>query len=172
MFVLFLNLILFKGTDGKNTIRLPGYSILVSNESWPNSSCYRDPMSPNLPSINENECLATTQYIWFYQSHNSSEDRVPMLEICEVQVYGNIFLSIVTQFKNNITFLKFTLFTKLAELKFFLFHPGCDVGFYGENCSKTCGLCKSGTCDIVSGQCDELGCALPGLQASACIGSL
>lgn len=83
-----------------------------------------------------------------------------------------IFLSIVTQFKNNITFLKFTLFTKLAELKFFLFHPGCDVGFYGENCSKTCGLCKSGTCDIVSGQCDELGCALPGLQASACIGSL
>lgn len=120
-------------TDGKNTIRLPGYSILVSNESWPNSSCYRDPMSPNLPSINENECLATTQYIWFYQSHNSSEDRVPMLEICEVQVYG------------------------------------CDVGFYGENCSKTCGLCKSGTCDIVSGQCDELGCALPGLQASACI---
>lgn len=60
----------------------------------------------------------------------------------------------------------------LAKLKFFLFHPGCGVGFYGENCSKTCGLCKSGTCDIVSGQCDELGCALPGLQASACIGSL
>nr|ACH42087.1 predicted protein tyrosine phosphatase [Crassostrea gigas] len=90
-------------------------------------------MSPNLPSINENKCLATTQYIWFYQSHNSSEDCAPMLEICEVQVYG------------------------------------CDVGYYGENCSKSCGVCKSGTCDIVTGQCDELGCALPGLQASACI---
>lgn len=66
----------------------------------------------------------------------------------------------------------FTLFNKLADLFFFLFHPGCDVGFYGENCSKTCGLCNSGTCDIVTGQCDELGCALPGFQASACIGTL
>lgn len=88
---MFWNLIFLKGTDGKNTTRLPGYSILVSDESWPIFSCYRDPMSPNLPSVIENECLATTQYIWFYQSLNSSEDCAPMLEICEVQVYGNIF---------------------------------------------------------------------------------
>lgn len=43
------------------------------------------------------------------------------------------------------------LFIKLVELKFFLFYLGCDVGFYGENCFKICGLCKSGICDIVFG---------------------
>lgn len=118
--------------DGKNTIRLPGYSILVSNESWPNSSCYRDPKSRNLPTVIEKECRATTQYIWFYQPYRSSTDCAPMLEICEVQVYG------------------------------------CDVGFYGEGCSKTCGLCQSGTCDIVTGQCDQFGCIHVGFQAPIC----
>lgn len=39
-----------------------------------------------------------------------------------------IFLSIVTQFKNNIIFFKFTLFTKLAELKFIYFNQGVIWG--------------------------------------------
>lgn len=118
--------------DGKNTVRLPGYSILVSNESWPNSSCYRDPKSRNLPSVIENECRATTQYIWFYQSYVSAIDCAPMLEICEVQVYG------------------------------------CDLPYYGEDCSKICGLCKSGVCDIDNGQCDSSGCIHQEFQAPAC----
>lgn len=83
-----------------------------------------------------------------------------------------IFLSIVTQFKNNINFFLIYIIHKISRIKIHLFQPGCNVGYYGENCSKSCGVCKSGTCDIVTGQCDELGCALPGLQASACIGSL
>lgn len=69
-------------------IRLPGYSILFSNASWPNLSCYKDPKSQNLSSIIEKECRATTQYIWFYQPYKSPDDCAPMLEICEVQVYG------------------------------------------------------------------------------------
>lgn len=39
-----------------------------------------------------------------------------------------IFLSIVTQFKNNIIFFLFTLFTKLAELKFIYFNQGVMWG--------------------------------------------
>lgn len=119
--------------DGKNMIRLPGYSILFSNASWPNMSCYKDPKSQNLSSIIENECRATTQYIWFYQPYKSPDDCAPMLEICEVQVYG------------------------------------CRVGFYGEGCLKTCGVCKSRTCDIVTGQCDRFGCIHAGFQAPMCI---
>lgn len=112
--------------------RLPGYSILFSNESWPNSSCYRNQNNSDLKTVNTNECRATTQYLWFYQPYKPNNDCAPILEICEVEVFG------------------------------------CDVGFYGENCSKTCGLCKSGSCDIVNSQCDQFGCALPGFQTPGC----
>lgn len=79
-----------EGTDGKNAMRLSGYSILISNDSWPNSSCYKDPKSPNLTSLNENDCKATTQYIWFYQQYRAPYDCAPILEICEVQVFGMV----------------------------------------------------------------------------------
>lgn len=39
------------------------------------------------PSLKKNVGLQT-QYIWFYQPYRSSTDCAPMLEICEVQVYG------------------------------------------------------------------------------------
>uniref|UniRef100_K1QP19 Receptor-type tyrosine-protein phosphatase mu n=1 Tax=Magallana gigas TaxID=29159 RepID=K1QP19_MAGGI len=64
--------------------------------------------------------------------YKPNNDCAPILEICEVEVFG------------------------------------CDVGCYDENCSKKCGLCKSGSCDIVTGQCDQSGCAIPGLQTPSC----
>lgn len=54
---------------------------------------------------------------------------------------------------------------------YFHLNLGCDVGFYDKNCSKTCGLCKSGSCDIETGQCDRSGCALPGFQTPNCKGT-
>lgn len=42
-----------------NTMRLRGYSILVSNETvlpLPESSCYTDPGNVKLPTIIENNC--------------------------------------------------------------------------------------------------------------------
>lgn len=41
-----------------------------------------------------------------------------------------------------------------------------------KTAQKKCGLCKSGSCDIVTGQCDQSGCALPGLQTPSCKGTL
>lgn len=37
---------------------------------------------------------------------------------------------------------------------------GCEVGYYGKNCSTTCDHCKNNaSCGIQSGECDSLGCA-------------
>lgn len=44
---------------------------------------------------------------------------------------------------------------------------GCEVGYYGENCSTTCDHCKNnGTCGIRNGECDSLGCATGYLKKS------
>lgn len=48
---------------------------------------------------------------------------------------------------------------------------GCETGTYDINCSKTCRHCKnSETCDIDTGECDDIGCALPGFKPPMCSG--
>ena len=77
------------GSAYANTIRLRGYSIRVSNDSVvPARTCYTDPGNVLLPTIIENECVATSQYVWFYQTHTASGEYSPILEICEVQIFG------------------------------------------------------------------------------------
>nr|XP_022312100.1 uncharacterized protein LOC111117327 isoform X1 [Crassostrea virginica] len=122
------------GSPYANTKRLRGYSIRVSNDSdVPAMTCYTDTGNVLLPTIIENECVATSQYVWFYQTHTASGDNSPILEICEVQIFG------------------------------------CDTGRFGVNCSRTCDHCKNkATCGIEHGECDDYGCAVPGLQPSLC----
>ena len=77
------------GSAYANTIRLRGYSIRVSNDSdVPARTCYTDPGNVLLPTIIENECVATSQYVWFYQTHTAPDVNSPILEICEVQIFG------------------------------------------------------------------------------------
>eukprot|EP00105_Crassostrea_gigas_P041539 XP_019925687.1 PREDICTED: uncharacterized protein LOC105335144 isoform X3 [Crassostrea gigas] len=79
-----------KGSPYENTVRLRGYSLRVSNDTSvppPESSCYNDPGIVTLPTIVEEDCKRTTRYIWIYQSNTPNEEP-PMLEICEVQVFG------------------------------------------------------------------------------------
>lgn len=78
-----------------STNRLRGYTIRVSNDSNvpPSKICYKDPNNATLPNIIENACVAKSQYVWFYQTHTAYGDYSPMLEICEVKIYGkhNLF---------------------------------------------------------------------------------
>lgn len=49
--------------------------------------------------------------------------------------------------------------------KFFLL--GCEVGYYGKNCSMTCEHCKNNaTCGIRNGECDSFGCATGFIKTS------
>lgn len=51
-------------------------------------------------------------------------------------------------------------------LKFVLL-LGCEVGYYGENCSRTCDHCKNNaTCGVESGECDRFGCATGYIKTS------
>ncbi|XP_052695519.1 uncharacterized protein LOC128173882 [Crassostrea angulata] len=46
---------------------------------------------------------------------------------------------------------------------------GCNVGYYGENCSKKCDRCSNNTtCGIENGECDALGCSNNGYQPPLC----
>lgn len=83
------------GSVAANTIRLRGYSIRISNTSdVPPSStdaCFTDDASHTLPTVIKEDCKRTTRYIWFYQPKvRSRDDKVPILEICEVQVFGKL----------------------------------------------------------------------------------
>lgn len=74
---------------GSRTKRLPGYSIRLSNTSDLStaSSCYQDPGNSVLPDLLEEECHMTGQFVWIYQN-NTLDGNCPMLEICEVQIFG------------------------------------------------------------------------------------
>eukprot|EP00105_Crassostrea_gigas_P015664 XP_011432729.2 PREDICTED: multiple epidermal growth factor-like domains protein 10 [Crassostrea gigas] len=127
-----------RGSEALNTIRLRGYSIRVSNTSdvppGSTDACFTDDMSHTLPTVIQEDCKRTTRYVWFYQpTIRGGDDRVPILEVCEVQIFG------------------------------------CETGTYDINCSKTCRHCKnSETCDIDTGECDDIGCALPGFKPPMC----
>lgn len=46
---------------------------------------------------------------------------------------------------------------------------GCNTGTYGLQCNKKCDHCKNNnTCDIDTGECDNLGCALAGFEPNMC----
>nr|XP_034319766.1 uncharacterized protein LOC105348378 isoform X2 [Crassostrea gigas] len=130
-----------RGSPYKNTVRLRGYSLRVSNDTSvppPESSCYNDTGIVTLPTIVEEDCERTARYIWIHQTNKGNKDEwCPMLEICEVQVFG------------------------------------CDVGYYGENCSDRCYHCKNNaTCGIQHGDCDDSGCVNPGKQPPRCKGCI
>lgn len=75
--------------SGIFTRRLRGYSIRVSNNSdAPAETCYSDPNNVSLPTILVNECETTAQYVWFYQTHTTPGEYSPILEICEVKIFG------------------------------------------------------------------------------------
>ena len=80
----------FQGNDSVGTVRLPGYSIRGSNGSMVpplENACYKDPGGTTLPTIIQNDCEITSQYVWIYQN-NTLDGPCPILEICEVQVFG------------------------------------------------------------------------------------
>lgn len=57
----------------------------------PLESCYKDPGNVTLPTILEEDCNRTAQYIWIYKPNISAQgDFCPILEICEVQIFGNL----------------------------------------------------------------------------------
>lgn len=79
----------------RSTQRLKGYSIRVSNTSdvTPGSTdvCFADDRSSTLPTLINQDCEVSARYVWFYQTNvYESTNHVPILEICEVQVFGKL----------------------------------------------------------------------------------
>lgn len=54
---------------------------------------------------------------------------------------------------------------------FGIFYLGCEVGYYGRNCTNKCDHCKNSvTCGVQHGKCDALGCINDGYQPPLCKG--
>uniref|UniRef100_A0A8W8NPK4 protein-tyrosine-phosphatase n=1 Tax=Magallana gigas TaxID=29159 RepID=A0A8W8NPK4_MAGGI len=122
--------------DDRTPTRLRGHSLRVSNDTnvpTIESSCYTDTGIVTLPKIVEEDCERTARYIWIYQNNYHDGDNSPIVEICEVQVFG------------------------------------CEVGYYGRNCTNKCDHCKNSvTCGVQNGECDALGCINDGYQPPLC----
>nr|XP_022311323.1 platelet endothelial aggregation receptor 1-like [Crassostrea virginica] len=147
-------------------VRLPGYSIRVSNSSVlppAESSCYTDTGNVTLPNIIENDCERTARYVWFYQASIYRPN--PIIEICEVQVFGcetgrhGVNCSSTCEHcRNNASCDIMTgecddngcSNNKLEPP----FCTDCVVGLFGENCKEHCNrLCKNSNCDKTTGRC-------------------
>lgn len=91
IFITNLNTFIIGGHLYYNMERLRGFSIRVSsdtNEPPPQSTCYTDQGNVQRNITTEAECERIARYIWIYQSNKADRDRCPMLEICEVQIFG------------------------------------------------------------------------------------
>lgn len=53
--------------------------------------CFTDSRTVYNSTVLLDECKRTTRFIVIYQNHKSKYDSAPILEICEVQVYGDYF---------------------------------------------------------------------------------
>nr|XP_022306195.1 receptor-type tyrosine-protein phosphatase epsilon-like [Crassostrea virginica] len=160
-----------------NTIRLRGFSIRVSNDTaLPESSCYTDPGDVTLPTIIEKDCERTARHVWIYQN-NTLDGACPMLEICEVKVFGCNLGKYAENCSKNCNHCKNNASCGAATGK--CNNEGCALsGFqvpfcqkckngytgencdekcsgnkYGENCSKPCGHCIHHNCSHVNGSC-------------------
>lgn len=84
-----INLLFFFSGE---TSRLRGYSLRVSNDTnvpSMESSCYTDQGNVTLPTIVEKDCERTARYLWIYKAKKPNNPKCPILEICEVQIFGN-----------------------------------------------------------------------------------
>lgn len=91
IFITNLNTFIIGGHSYYNTERLRGFSIRVSsdtNEPLPQSTCYTDSGNVQLNITTEADCEGIARYIWIFQSNKADRDSCPMLEICEVQIFG------------------------------------------------------------------------------------
>nr|XP_022308404.1 multiple epidermal growth factor-like domains protein 10 [Crassostrea virginica] len=159
------------------TVRLPGYSIRGSNGSMlppPENTCYQDPGGNTLPTIIQNDCEMTSQYVWIYQN-NTLDGPCPILEICEVQVfgcetgrYGFNCSKTCNHCKNNETCNIDTGHCDISGCAINYSPPLCKAcadGFFGDNCTGICNTtCDS--CNKVNGSCDS-GCH-PGWKGNYC----
>ncbi|XP_065939417.1 receptor-type tyrosine-protein phosphatase epsilon isoform X2 [Magallana gigas] len=173
-----------RGSVAESTIRLRGYSICVSNTTNVSLSstdaCFTDDMSHTLPTVIQEDCKRTTRYIWFYQPKvRSGDDSVPILEICEVQIFGcetgtydiNCTKT-CSHCKNSETCDIYTgecddNGCALPGFKSPLCSE-CGPGYHGSDCSLKCSLyCEEKVCDRYSGEC-LYGCT-PGYQMPDCV---
>ncbi|XP_065938298.1 uncharacterized protein [Magallana gigas] len=161
-----------RGSPYMNTARLRGYSLRVSNDtSVPpiESSFYNDPGIVTLPTIVEEDCERTARYIWIYQSNKPNYDPCPLLEICEVQVfgcdsghYGENCSSNCDHCKNNATCGIQNGECDNNGCAGPGYQPplckGCIPGMYGVHCEKNCSrYCRFINCDRKTGACFD-GC--------------
>nr|XP_022311487.1 receptor-type tyrosine-protein phosphatase mu-like isoform X2 [Crassostrea virginica] len=153
--------------DEPGTRRLPGYSIRVSNDSNvppPWSICYQDTGNNFLDSILQNDCERTAQYVWIYQN-NTFIGPCPVLEICEVQVFGcdtgkygsNCNKSCEHCHNiNHCGIVSGKCDTSGCANKNFSppYCQECIPGLYGQHCSKQCSeFCQLKACDRNTGYC-------------------
>lgn len=118
-----IHILFYMFKETQHMKRLPGYSILFSNESWPNSSCYRNQNSSGIRTVNFKKCRAITQYLWFYQQYKPNNDCAPILEICEVEVFG-MFL-----FFSSLFFVLFWFFLANWPILRNILKDKCDICF-------------------------------------------
>nr|XP_022311497.1 uncharacterized protein LOC111116787 isoform X2 [Crassostrea virginica] len=171
-----------RGSTSVSTIRLREYSIRVSNDTTlplPESSCYTDPGNVTLPTIIEKDCERTARYVWFYQDKGNG-DEVPMLEICEVQVfgcepgkYGVNCTKTCSHCKNHASCGVVDGECNDEGCAYSGYQTpncqSCEAGKYGVNCTMTCSHCKNNaSCGQEDGNCNDEGCAYSGYQTPNC----
>nr|XP_034322282.1 uncharacterized protein LOC105327342 isoform X2 [Crassostrea gigas] len=171
-----------RGSVTQSTERLRGYSIRVSNTSHVSpinstDACFTDNVSHKIPTIIQNACEKTTRYIWFYQPRKR-DLTVPVLEICEVQIFGCETGTYTVECSKTCNHCKNneTCDIDTGECDGNgCAQPGfespmcsdCRTGSYGSNCSLNCSsYCEEKACDRYSGEC-LYGCT-PGYQKPDC----
>lgn len=87
------------------------------------------------------------------------------MDLCSILACDYVFYSFLSNdnlrfyFTLNLSNNEIHVFKNQTVLRY-AFLLGCDTGYYGEDCSKTCEHCiNNNTFGIHNGNCDDTGCA-------------
>ncbi|KAK3106627.1 hypothetical protein FSP39_023983 [Pinctada imbricata] len=169
--------------------RFKGYRIEVSDNVNINisSACYQDTSQPYPELYQNNTCNSTGRYVRVVQENKSELEALPgpLLELCEVEVYGNflvfIIKNVMRKYAKKVTMVRTvsssveTATTILAVTQTVYVSKvateatkasavlnvknKCDDYKYGDGCNGTCGHCRNNAiCDKVSGVCPNEEC--------------
>ncbi|XP_062585067.1 uncharacterized protein LOC134246727 [Saccostrea cucullata] len=117
--------------------------------------CYKDNSTPPAtpPAVIDIPCKQTAQYVIIETTYtapeNPKEGAGPMLEICEIDVYGCSTECLGKMCHSN------------GQC------DACEEGRWGRSCQNNCqSLCSNRSCDAINGTCNR-GCE-PGFWGSTC----
>lgn len=136
---------------------LAGFSVYVtSTPDWRSGTlCYQHDIEQPLNNSVNIDCVGYGRYVTLYNSRNQTNaprlSEFAYINVCEIHIAGNQ-LFILWQISHWSLAISSNWLNYLSKI-LCIFWTGCDIGFYGDNCTRCPENCLDEQCQFQIGHC-------------------